>query len=126
MARGSLSGVGTGYSGDLAGDRDPTDPPAAYSLNHRSPSRTTIDSGRQPGLSPSENSVTTPAGVIRPDPAHMGFGEPQIPSGPDMMPSGPAPAVGSANSVIAPRGVIRAIWLGRRSRRTTDFRRARR
>jgi hypothetical protein len=52
--------------------------PVSYSLNQSSPSRTTSESGRQPGVRPSENSVTVPLGVMRPDVTDVGFGEPHI------------------------------------------------
>jgi len=112
MARGSLSGVGTGYSVTLPVTvirRDPArrvfaEPQVAIPHHDRQRPATGAE----------------PVGKLR---DHAGRGDRPIrltwasenhrfPSGPDMMPSGPAPAVGSANSVIAPRGVIRAICVG--------------
>ena len=85
--------------------------PASYSLNQMSPSRTTGDSGRQPGVRPLENSVTSPLGVMRPTWLRCASENHRLPSGPATMPSGPAPGVLSANSVIAPAVVMRPILL---------------
>ena len=85
--------------------------PASYSLNQRSPSRTTRESGRQPGVRPWENSVTAPSGVMRPMRLMWASENHTFPSGPAKMPSGPAPAVGTGNSVMAPAVVIRPIRL---------------
>ena len=57
MARGWLSWLGIGNSVTLPSSvMRPMRLPAA-SLNHSAPSRTTIDSGLQPGVMPSLNSV---------------------------------------------------------------------
>src|SRR5262249_38057042 len=85
--------------------------PASYSLNQSSPLRTTSDSGRQPGVSPCENSVTVPSGVILPRRLSGASENHTLPSGPATMPSGPALGVGRGNSVIAPAVVIRPMRL---------------
>src|SRR6266436_8886895 len=85
--------------------------PASYPLNHNSPPRTTSESGRQTGVSPCENSVTVPSGVMRATRLTWASENHTFPSGPATMPSGQAPAVGRANSVIAPDVVIRPILL---------------
>src|SRR5215470_1592004 len=85
--------------------------PASYSLNHNWPPRTTNESGRQPGVSPCENSATAPPGVMRPTRLTLPSENQMFPSGPATMPSGPAPTVGTGNSVIAPDVVIRPILL---------------
>ena len=85
--------------------------PASYSLNQSAPSRTTSESGRQPGVSPCENSVTAPAGVMRPMRLRWASENHTFPSGPATIPSGPASAVGTGNSVIAPDVAIRPILL---------------
>ena len=62
IARGWLSWLGIGNSVTLPSMvMRPTRVPAA-SLNHSAPSRTTIDSGFEPGVMPSLNSVTLPSG----------------------------------------------------------------
>ena len=56
------------------------------------------------------NSVTTPAGVMRPIPLPSGSVNQRLPSGPDVMSSGLAPGeMPWLNSVTAPVGVIRPI-----------------
>src|SRR5215475_8023330 len=85
--------------------------PAWYSLNQSSPSRTTNESGRQPGVRPFVNSVTAPPGVMRPMRLTWASENHTFPSGPATMPSGPAPTVGTGNSVTAPDVVIRPILL---------------
>ena len=50
----------------------------AASLNHNAPSRTAIDSGFDPGVMPSANSVMRPSGVIAADAARLALGEPDI------------------------------------------------
>ena len=66
IARGSQFGVGIWYPVTRPSIVMRPICPASYSLNQMSPARTTGDSGRQPGVSPCENSVTAPAGVMRP------------------------------------------------------------
>ena len=111
MARGSQFGVGIGYSVTWPSMVMRPICPASYSLNQMSPSRTTGESGRQPGVRPSENSVTSPLGVMRPTRLRWASENHTLPSGPATMPSGPAPGVGTGNSVMAPDVVIRPIRL---------------
>src|SRR5579863_8253294 len=75
-------------------------PPA--SLNHSAPSRTTMESGRLPGVMPARNSVTRPSGVMRAMQSASPSENQILLSGPRAMPSGPELAVGSAYSTIAP------------------------
>ena len=63
-----------------------------------------------PGVMPALNSVIVPSGVMRPIWLTSVSENQTLPSGPRIMPSGPAFGVGSLNSVIAPRGVRRPIW----------------
>ena len=84
--------------------------PASYSLNQSSPSRTTSESGRHPGVRPSENSVTSPLGVIRPTALTCASENHTFAVGPGTMPSGPARG-GTGNSVISPEVVIRPMLL---------------
>ena len=79
------------------------------SVNHRLPSGpAVIPSGALPSLIPSENSVTTPLGVMRPmrfpaRPARLNSVNQRLPSGPAVMPAGELPALMPArNSVTAP------------------------
>jgi hypothetical protein len=81
------------------------------SLNQSAPSRTTIDSGFEPGVMPPLNSVIRPSGVMRPIWLTSVSENHRLPSGPSCMASGPAPAVGSGNSEISPCGVMRPILL---------------
>src|SRR5689334_17255174 len=79
---------------------------AASSANQRLPSDPcTIDVGVAPGLSPAENSVIWPAGVMRPIASALPSVNHKLPSGPDVIPTGvddgPSPA---ENSVIDPSG----------------------
>ena len=61
---------------------------------------------------PALNSVTTPAGVIRPIRSPATSVNHRLPSGPAVMPKGSEPAVMPAlNSVTTPAGVIRPIRL---------------
>ena len=104
MARGcgSSPGIGNSLTAPSVVMR-PTRLPAA-SLNQSAPSRTTIDKGLLPGEMPVLNSVIFPAGVMRPIwPASVSENQ-MLPSGPSAMPSGPAFAVGTANSSSAPAG----------------------
>ena len=68
-----------------------------------------IESGRAPGEMPSENSVMSPFGVMRPMALTSVSENQTLPSGPRMMPSGPAFGVGSGNSAISPFSVMRPI-----------------
>jgi hypothetical protein len=52
-----------------------------------------------------------PSGVMRPTWLISVSENHTLPSGPRIMPSGPAPGVGIGNSVISPRGVMRPILL---------------
>ena len=92
MARGSQFGVGIGYSVTSPSMVMRPICPASYSLNQMSPLRTTGESGRQPGVRPLENSVTSPLGVMRPTRLRCASENHRLPSGPATMPSGPAPA----------------------------------
>ena len=74
----------------------------AASLNHSAPSRSENDSGLQPGVRPSLNSVMLPSGVMRPIWLTSDSENQTLPSGPSRMPSGPAFGVGSGNSVTSP------------------------
>ena len=59
-------------------------------------------------MMPAVNSVTTPAGVMRPMPRRCSSVNQRLPSGPRVMPSGRLPGVMPAqNSVTTPAGVIR-------------------
>src|SRR5262245_4972429 len=65
-----------------------------------------------PGVMPAENSVTTPAGVIRPILFARASVNQRLPSGPRVIPAGPLlGAMPAENSVIPPAGVIRPIRL---------------
>ena len=88
--------------GDLALHIDAADLLPAASLNHSAPSRSENDSGFEPGVMPSLNSVTLPSGVMRPIWLTSVSENQTLPSGPSRMPSGPAFAVGSGNSVTLP------------------------
>src|SRR5215470_12323358 len=58
------------------------------------------------------NSVTTPlTGLIRPILLAPFSVNHRLPSGPAVMPAGLLASVGMGNSVIAPAGVIRPMWL---------------
>src|SRR4051794_25808161 len=83
-----------------------------YSVNHSRPAAAVMNVGSALAVGMG-NSVTSPAGVIRP----MRFAvaaasvNQMLPSGPTVMAYGRAPAVGSAYSVIVPAVVIRPILL---------------
>ncbi len=96
----------------------------AASLNHSAPSRSENDSGLQPGVMPSLNSVIVPSGVMRPIWLTSVSENQTLPSGPSWMPSGPAFGVGSGNSVNSPLRRDAADLVARSSRRTRDCRRA--
>src|SRR5437870_3518512 len=56
----------------------------------------------------SENSVTTPVGVMRPMP--LASVNQMFPSAPAVIVKAPAEGVESGNSVMTPAGVMRPIW----------------
>ena len=78
MARGSQFGVGSWYSVTWPSMLMRPICPASYSLNQRSPSRTTSESGRQPGVRPVGEFRHGAARRDPAEPADMGFGEPDI------------------------------------------------
>ena len=82
-------------------------------MNQRLPSGpAAIPSGKLSAGMPAENSVTTPAGVIRPIRLPSSSVNQRLPSGPAVISSGALPAVMPAeNSVMTPAVVIRPIRL---------------
>ncbi len=78
-------------------------------MNHRFPSGPgVICVGIESGESPVENSVTTPAGVIRPIRRARFSVNQRLPSGPAVMSVGPAPSL-IGNSVIVTADALGAL-----------------
>src|SRR5207237_9540425 len=70
----------------------------------------TVFSGSLTGRDRGNSLVTTPAVVMRPISAEPASVNHNAPAGPLVMPAGPLPAPGTANSVITPAVVRRPIW----------------
>ena len=98
--------------------RDPAQcTPVPDSVNHRLSSEGSGDDVEGPlaaAVASSEYSVITPLVVIRPILPEPFSVNQRLPSGPAVIPQGKADAVGTANSVIDPPGVTRAIRSCRR------------
>ena len=110
---GAWLAVRTGYRklSDVSVDRHSTDAPARClaqperSIPHNDGERPTA------GVMPFPSSVMQPSGVTQPIRWTSAAENQMFPSGPSAMPSGPAAAVGSANTMIAPLRLRRPMRL---------------